>query len=641
MAETVKEFIVELGVDPDTRALQKFDQGLNKVKGNLKALVKIGAAAAGAVAGIGAAMFKAASHTAEYGDTVAKTSQVLGMTTEGFQELRHAAELAAVDLGTLETGVRRASRNFKDFANGEGEAAEAIEDLGVRATDAQGNLRPMIELMEESAGAFADMENETRKVALANEIFGRSGAKLLPLFNQGVSGFRDMREEAHELGIVLEDDAVEASALWQDQLLRVKRATESFVFEIGSRLIPLVNEAAEAYQQWVKQNRDLIESRINEFMDDLVPKLRQWAGTTLDVVQAVDDAAQKMGGWAEVLDTVGKAFAGLLTAFAASKVIGIAQGLAMMASNIGPIVSGLTALWGQLQIILAVGVGPWLSGLASAAASAAGPVAAAAAVLGVLAVAVQDIWTYFQGGDSLTGDFVEWFQSVESNQELIDQLSAGLEDLMDIGRKVGDLLVAIWPFVKVAIQNAWDQYKFTFLTLWRFTRPVLGLLVAGVRTAFGLIKAALQLLTGDFEGAWESVKEVVFIQLNAVWDFFDGMMEAMRKTLFGFIDQVQRIGGRVASLLGFDTEASVTASRSETVNVQGEAQGRGAAAARVRNERNFQAVLNNSGKTEINVNPPEGTNEERVAELVAEKQRELEQKQARQVRDELARGGQQ
>ena len=48
-------------------------------------------------------------------------------------------------------------------------------------------------------------DNQAEKARLANELFGRSGSELMPLLNGEAGSIEAMKEQAHELGLVLGD----------------------------------------------------------------------------------------------------------------------------------------------------------------------------------------------------------------------------------------------------------------------------------------------------------------------------------------------------------------------------------------------------------------------------------------------------
>ena len=83
-----------------------------------------------------------------------------------------------------------------------GEQSAAFKALGISVQDANKNLKSSDQVLLEVANAFSKFEDGTTKTALAIAIFGRAGADLIPLLNQGADGIRKMQEQAQRLGLV-------------------------------------------------------------------------------------------------------------------------------------------------------------------------------------------------------------------------------------------------------------------------------------------------------------------------------------------------------------------------------------------------------------------------------------------------------
>src|SRR5690554_2857693 len=127
----VRELITVLGFDADEKPLDKISSGVNRLKKSLGMLAGLGTAVAGT-------MFARAQSTANAGDVAAKTGVAVGLTAEQVQEYNHAASLAGVSSGELESGLGRLSRAARDAASGSGATADAFKELGVSATGADG-----------------------------------------------------------------------------------------------------------------------------------------------------------------------------------------------------------------------------------------------------------------------------------------------------------------------------------------------------------------------------------------------------------------------------------------------------------------------------------------------------------------------
>jgi len=144
-----------------------------------------------------------------------------------------------------------------------GTYAIALQKLGLRVSDFKG-LQPEQAFMK-LVGALDGVKDETTKAAIAQELFGRTGTALLPILNEGVDGINRMRQEARDLGIVFDQEACDAAAQFNDDMLRIRKSLESAGFAIAKdlvpwidSLIPKITKAVQAGVQWIRANQGTI-----------------------------------------------------------------------------------------------------------------------------------------------------------------------------------------------------------------------------------------------------------------------------------------------------------------------------------------------------------------------------------------------
>lgn len=174
------------------------------------------ASAAGAVLGTALVAGAAAAAVALKGaidraDELSKAASKIGVDIGALSGLSFAAELADVSLNQLQGGITKLIRAQESAASGQGDLASLFATLGVSATDASGKLRAADEVLLDLADVFQALPDGAEKTALAVDLFGRSGASLIPLLNEGSSGIREMTDEAARLGLVLDADAGKAA----------------------------------------------------------------------------------------------------------------------------------------------------------------------------------------------------------------------------------------------------------------------------------------------------------------------------------------------------------------------------------------------------------------------------------------------
>ena len=216
-------------IDRSTRQAEKRMRDFEKQ-------VKTAAAAVGAaVVGMGVAFGAAVQNVIAKADETEKAAQKLGVTGDALTTLRHAADLSGVSADQLSQGLTRLNK-----AAAEGN--KAFDAMGISARDANGNLKASDQLLKEVAGKFAGYQEGAAKAALAQELFGRSGAELIPLLNAGSDGIAEMQAEAESLGLVLDQQTRKAAEAFGDNLTRLRRAQEGVTTQITAQMLPtLVN----------------------------------------------------------------------------------------------------------------------------------------------------------------------------------------------------------------------------------------------------------------------------------------------------------------------------------------------------------------------------------------------------------------
>lgn len=172
-------------------------------------------------------------------DEMSKAAARAGMTTEQLSRLAWAGELADVSLAALTTSSARLSNQMAEVASGGAKDTKALFDrLGISVVDLQGKLRPVGDVIYDLADVFAGMENGATKTALAMQIFGRSGAELIPLLNSGRQGLAAYADEADRLGKTISTQAGRDAEEFNDTLTRLGAVFDGLMLKIGTGLLP-------------------------------------------------------------------------------------------------------------------------------------------------------------------------------------------------------------------------------------------------------------------------------------------------------------------------------------------------------------------------------------------------------------------
>lgn len=232
-----------------------------KLGSGIKTAAKWGAGiAAGAGVG-GAALFGMAKSAADTGDRIDKLSQKIGLSRNGFQEWEYILSQNGASVEVLQGGMKKLNKTLDDAKNGSASATEAFSRVGLSIDDIQ-NMNPE-QAFEATVKALQAMPEGAEKAALANELLGRSGSELMPLLNGSAESVEELRKQAHDMGIVLSDDAVDASAKFTDTMDNVKRTLGAITTKIGVSVMPIMQKALD----WVMAHMPEIQAVMSTVFD--------------------------------------------------------------------------------------------------------------------------------------------------------------------------------------------------------------------------------------------------------------------------------------------------------------------------------------------------------------------------------------
>jgi hypothetical protein len=202
------------------------------------------AAAATVAAGALVYMGKAAIDNA---DRLNLLSQSTGVSTEALSQLEYAAQMSGLSSEDLTKGLTKLSKAAFAAASEGGSAAEKFERLGIQVKNADGSIRPTEDLLLDIADKFSKMEDGAAKTGMAMEIFGKSGAQLIPFLNEGKAGIAALTAEADRLGLTLGGDAAKAADAFNDNLDRLKFAAQGVVNQAVQQMLPMLVAMSERF----------------------------------------------------------------------------------------------------------------------------------------------------------------------------------------------------------------------------------------------------------------------------------------------------------------------------------------------------------------------------------------------------------
>lgn len=437
-AKTIRELLVSIGVKADEKDLKKFDAALEATKSGMAGLGKLALGIAGGIAAIGTGLFVAADSAASYADELDEASDRTGVATGTLQELRYAADLAGISAEELDSAMAKQARSTQDAIGGSKDAAAAFTKLGISQSELKDLSKDQGKLFEEIAGGLMGITNEQEQIDLVMSIFGRGGARLLPLLKSGKMGIKELRAEAQRLGIVMDEGSIAAGREFKDALDNMGYAVQGLKNSLGTALLPVLTKLMTRFKDWFQANRAVMQQGIDKWAKRLSAGFEK----VVYAVGEVDKVISRTTGWLPVLTALTGAVGFFGAAWAA-----LTYG--------GPVVTGIMAI---VDGLIALGAAAGVAGGGLAAFTAGGLVIGfIATVIGVLVywaalitaqfaamyLVFQDVFFFLEGKKSLVGEFVDQFAKAEGPLGLFSQ------NIQNAKRLILGLVDVFWPLANV------------------------------------------------------------------------------------------------------------------------------------------------------------------------------------------------
>ena len=485
-------FVKTDDADKSIQKTEKSAESLAEKFGNgIKTAAKWGAAIATGATVAGTAIFGLATSAAGTADEIDKMSQKIGISTEAYQEWSYVMGQNGMDVDKLATGMKTLVSQMDRAANGTASAQENFDKLGVSIYNADGSLKDQETLLNEVMHALADMENGTEKAQIATELFGKAGIEMMPMLNQGADAMDELTQRAHDLGLVMSEDAVSAGVKLGDTIDDIKKSFSMIGTNLGSAVIPIIQQFADI----IIDNMPMIQQTIGA----LAPILASVAGSLLPVIV---ELAQVL------LPVIVELINQLLPVFA------------QIAESILPIFTELLGMLLPPLIQITQSLMPLLVTVLNA----------VAPLLGLLMELLAPIIQLFVDLLVPIVDIIS--RALQPLIEIISVLiSAGLQPLVDAVKVVGEVFSSVLSGMFEFVGPIIDNIIGIFQGITTFLKGVFS----------GDFKAAFQGIVDTVSNIFSGIINIVKMPINAIIDLINGFIAGLNKIKIP--DWVPGVGG--------------------------------------------------------------------------------------------------
>lgn len=254
----------------------KFEKFGSVMKSVGKALAVTMAAIGTAAVAAGKKLWDMANDVAEAGDAIDKTSQKIGISAETYQEWDYVFQRCGADVNNLQTGMKKLSGVITDAAGGSDSAAQKLSAVGLSIEDLNGKSQD--EQLSIVIAALQDMESGAARTAAANDLLGKSATDMAAVLNMTAEEADALKQEAQDYGMVMSNEAVAASAAFEDSLTRMQGTIGGLKNRMVGELLPGITMIMDGLSDLVAGNEQAGEEITNgvtsviETVTEMIPQ---------------------------------------------------------------------------------------------------------------------------------------------------------------------------------------------------------------------------------------------------------------------------------------------------------------------------------------------------------------------------------
>lgn len=482
----------------DDQASQNISNIAGGIKSGLGTAAKVGTAAVGAMAtattAAGAAFAGAVGDVASYGDNIDKMSQKMGLSAEAYQEWDAVMQHSGTSMETMKASM-------KTLANAAETGSEAFDQLGI-SQEQIANMSQQ-ELFEATIAALQNVEDETTRTYLAGKTLGRGATELGALLNTSAEDTQAMRDRIHELGGVMSDEAVKASAAYQDSLQDMQTAMDGLKNNMTAEFLPSITTVMDGLQEVFSGNYDEGLAMIGEGVSGTVDKMAE-----------ILPRITELGGG--IIETLVTAISDNLPSII-DALVGVVSSLAQAFIDNMPTIT--SAIVGAIPTMLDAGLQLFMS---------------------LLDAIVDSLPAIIDG---LTDALIL----------MIDKLPEYLPKMLEAAGKLflaiatavvenlPEILAALGEAIEKLVKNVWDNKD--------------EMLKAGGELLEGLFEA----IGGAAEGLMKAIGDLIEDGIESIGNFIDDMLKVGGELIQGLVDGIvgapADIGGALMDMVGGGVDA--------------------------------------------------------------------------------------
>lgn len=414
---------------------------------------------------------------ADLGETfkyVAPMAQSMGLSIEDVSTATTAMSMAGIKGSEAGTSLRRVLTNLVKPTDS---VAGAMEELGISITRENGTFLSLDEIVAVLRNSFSGLTDE-EKAYYAATLAGANGQSgLLALLNLSAEEYANLSYEMNNCT----GEAERTASVMQDnlnsKLEQLGGALESLAIKLGDILLPPLKDLIEWLTKMVEKFTALPQP-----VQETIVKIAAIAAVIGPALTAIGSLTSGIGKGMQAFSSFGKSISSLITQTQA----GVGP-----ISHLGTVIGGISA-----------------------------PVAAIVAAIAVLVAAFIHLW---KTNEEFRNNVTAIWDSVKAK---FDAFGDGIRQRLDA-------IGIDFSSVTAVIKKVWDGFCNMLAPVFEAAFSAIAAILGAILDVLtGLLDVFIGLFTGNWQQAWNGVKEI----FSGIWNGIKGILESILNGMRGILD---------------------------------------------------------------------------------------------------------
>lgn len=272
-----------------------------------------------------------------------------GRTQQGVEEYQALANMFGLVGGSAEdaeAAILKYSKGAGEAARGKNaDFANLLRKMNVPLKDAKGNATNLTSALPYLTKSFAKNTDVNLRNNMALTLFGKGGAKMIPVLDGIAAGTISLLEAQKLMGSIVGKDSVAALDDLGDSLSAVETQTKATLTNALGKLVPVIKPIIDNLSKWIAANQDLIQTSIVKTLTEVASALQgiDWKAVIYDIketAKVIRDVVNALGGIKGVVIGLGLAF-----------IAGPIAAILSIAGALFSFVTGMVALIGGWAVV--------------------------------------------------------------------------------------------------------------------------------------------------------------------------------------------------------------------------------------------------------------------------------------------------